>query len=372
MKTYNSFFPRTEVVFGPSLLERLHAYRGQKVAIVTDAFMAKSGPLDRVKSFLPDCEILVFDEAIPEPPVDTVSRGASLLRDFCPDVVIALGGGSPIDAAKAILAVVRESIMGRKIPFVAIPTTSGTGSEVTSFAVISDPANGRKFPLISDELVPDVALLDPEFVRTAPPRITADTGMDVITHAIEAVVARGATHFTDAFAEKSLELAFEYLPRAYETGDDMEARDAMHQSSCLAGLAFTGAGLGINHSLAHALGGCLHVVHGRVNAVLMPVVIAWNAEDPETAKRYARIARRVGLDVPSTRAGVRTLIRAIETFNHRFGIPTTLRGMGVDMAEFGRIRSEIAAAALADACTAGNPRKPSQSELESLLARIGG
>ena len=372
MPRYQSFFPRTEIVFGPGLLERLHAYRGQKVGIVTDAFMARSGALDRVKGYLTGCEVLVFDEAIPEPPVATVSKGARLLTDFCPDVVIALGGGSPIDAGKAILAIVRETVHGRKIPFVAIPTTSGTGSEVTSFAVISDPANGRKFPLISDELVPDVALLDPEFVRTAPASVTADTGMDVITHAIEAVVSTGASHFSDAFAEKSLELAFANLPKVFEDGDDLEARDAMHQSSCLAGLAFSAAGLGLNHGLAHTLGGRIHVVHGRVNAVLMPLVIAFNAENPDAATRYARIARRIGLETPSTRAGVRALIRTIENLNIRFGIPSTLRGLGVDMDEFGRIRSEIAAAALVEPCTASNPRPPSLAELDELLARAGG
>ncbi len=350
------------------MLERLYAYRGQKVGIVTDAFMAKSGVLDRVQNYLTDCDVLVFDEAIPEPPVDTVSKIARLLADFCPDAVIALGGGSPIDSAKAILAIVRETMPGRRIPSIAIPTTSGTGSEVTSFAVISDPAKGRKFPLISEDLVSDVALLDPEFVRTAPPKVTADTGMGVITHVVEAVVSTEASHFTDAFAEKSLALAFENLPKAYDDGNNLAARDAMHQASCLAGLAFSAAGLGVNHVLAHALDARLHLVHGRINAVLMPYVIDWNAKIPEAAEGYARIAQRVGLDTPSTRAG----IRAIEAFNTHFAIPSTLRGLGVDMEEFGRIRSEIVATALADACTASNPRKPSQPELESLLTRVGG
>ncbi|MCW2307637.1 1-propanol dehydrogenase PduQ [Rhodobium gokarnense] len=372
MARYQSFSLRTEIVFGPGLLERLHAYRGQKVGIVTDAFMAGSGPLDRVMGYLADCDVLVFDEAVPEPPVATISKGARIFAEFRPDVLVALGGGSPIDAAKAILAIVRETDTSRTIPFVAIPTTSGTGSEVTAFAVISDPDKGRKFPLISPDLIPDVALLDAEFVRTAPAKVTADTGMDVITHGLEAMVATGASHFTDAFAEKSLELAFANLPRAYENGDDMEAREAMHQASCLAGLAFTAAGLGISHGLAHALGGRLHVIHGRLNAVLLPAVIAFNAANPDAADRYARIARRIGLDVPSTRAGVRGLIRAIEALNTRFAIPSTLSGLGVDIKEFGCIRSEIAAAALADACTASNPRKPSQPELESLLASVGG
>lgn len=379
MSSYKSFSPRTEIVFGEGLLDRLHAYRGQRVGIVTDEFMAKSGPLARVLTHLEGCEVKVFAEAIPEPPLSTVSKGARLFADFRPEVVLALGGGSPIDAAKAILAVVGAMDTTRPIRFVAIPTTSGTGSEVTSFAVISDPDNGRKFPLISRDIVPDVAILDPEFVRTAPPKVTADTGMDVITHAIEAVVARGASNFSDAFAEKSLELAFAHLPSAYDDGNDIRARDAMHQASCLAGLAFTEAGLGVNHGLAHAIGGRMHLVHGRINAVLMPHVIAWNAgladEAPgcrETAGRYARIAVRVGLDVPSTRAGVIALIRAIEALNARFSIPPTLRGLGIDIEDYRRAIPDLAAAAMADACTAGNPRRPTLAELEMLLERVGG
>ncbi len=379
MTRYQSFSPRTEIVFGDGLLERLQAYRGQRVGIVTDDFMARSGPLDRVLAHLEGCTVEIFAEAIPEPPLATVSAGARLFAEFRPDVVLALGGGSPIDAAKAILAVVRGIDPSHPIRLVAIPTTSGTGSEVTAFAVISDPVNNRKFPLISKDLIPDVAILDPEFVRTAPPKVTADTGMDVITHAIEAVVARGASNFTDAFAEKALELAFAALPKAYENGNDLAARDAMHQASCLAGMAFTEAGLGLNHGLAHAIGGRLHLVHGRINAVLLPHVIAWNAglsdDAPgcrETAGRYARIAARVGLDVPGTRAGVVALIRAIEALNARFGIPSSLRGLGVAIEDYRRAIPDLAAAAFADACTAGNPRRPVLADLEMLLDRAGG
>lgn len=372
MTRYNSFFPKTEIVFGPGLLERLQDFRGQRVGIVTDAFMASSGALERVRSYLDGCEVEVFAEAVPESPLDTVSAGARLFGAFVPDVLIGLGGGSPIDAAKAMLAILREMAPERRIRLVAIPTTSGTGSEVTAFSVVSDPKRGRKFPLISNDLVPDIALLDPELVRTAPASVTADTGMDVITHAIEAIVSTGATHFSDACAEKALDLAFTYLPRAFENGDDMEARDAMHQSSCLAGLAFTAAGLGINHGLAHALGASLHLVHGRTNALLLPVVIAWNAEHPATAQRYARLARHLGLDVPSTRAGVCALIREIKTLNRQLRMPSSFRAMACDLTEFSRRRSEIAAAALADACTASNPRKPTHAELDALLARLVG
>lgn len=371
MTLYHSFHPRTEIVFGPGLLDRLQGFRGQRIGIVTDPFMAKSGALERVTAHLDGCAVDVFADAAPESPLDTVSAGARQLGAFGPDVVIGLGGGSPIDAAKAIIAILR-GMTDHPIRLIAIPTTSGTGSEVTAFSVVTDPAHGRKFPLISDDLIPDIALLDPELVKSAPASVTADTGMDVITHAIEAVVATGATHFTDAMAEKSLELAFAWLPRAYENGDDMAARDAMHQSSCLAGLAFTSAGLGINHGLAHALGAALHVVHGRINAALLPHVIAWNAADPDTAERYARIARRLGLDTPSPRAGVRGLIREIEALNTRLRMPATLAAMGVDLAEFAQKRADIATAAMADACTATNPRKPDAGELDALLARLAG
>ncbi len=382
MSRYQCFFPKTEVVFGPGLLERLQAFRGQKAGIVTDAFMAKSGALDRVRGGLAGCELAVFDEVVPEPSVETVSAGVRLFAEFGPDVVVALGGGSPIDAAKAVVAVLREMWPERKIPFVAIPTTSGTGSEVTSFAVISDPAKGKKFPLVSPDLVPDVALLDAELVRTAPPKVTADTGMDVITHAIEAIVSTGASDFSDAFAEKALELAFLHLPGAFQDGDNMVAREAMHHASCMAGLAFSASGLGLNHGLAHAIGGLMHVVHGRINAMLMPLVISFNAgfwagaNVPDAllpaAKKYARIAGKVGLDAPAARAGTTALVRQISALNARFGIPATLRQMGVDMDLYSRNEGRLIEAALDDACTASNPRKPTRSDVSALLRAIGG
>ena len=379
MTRYQSFSLRTEIVFGDGLLDRLHAYHGQRVGIVTDAFMVRSGLLDRVLSHLEGCAVEIFDETVPEPPLATVAAGARRFAAFRPDVVLALGGGSPIDAAKAILAVVRGLDPSHPITLVAIPTTSGTGSEVTAYAIVSDPAKGRKFPLISRELIPDVAILDPEFVRSAPAHITADTGMDVITHALEAVVARGASHFTDAFAEKALELAFANLETAFSRGADLAARDAMHQASCLAGLAFSEAGLGISHGLAHAIGGRFHAVHGRINAILLPHVISWNSglssDAPgcrDTASRYARVARRIGLQAPGPHAGVIALIRAIETLNVCFGIPSSLLGLGLDAEAFRRAIPDLAAAALADSCSAGNPRAPSLAELQALLDRAMG
>lgn len=379
MQSYQSFYPKTDIVFGSGVLERLSAYQGQKIGIVTDAFMVKCGALAKVQACLGQSECLVFDQIVPDPPIDVVSKGAAFLSDFDPDVMLALGGGSAIDGAKAILAILRQLEPARQISLVAIPTTSGTGSEVTAYAVISDPDHGRKFPLVSQDLIPDVALLDPEFVRTAPAHVTVDSGMDVITHAIEAIVSTDASHFTDACAEKALELAFQYLPKAFADGNDMEARNAMHQASCLAGLAFSTSGLGLNHGLAHAIGGQLHIAHGRINAMLLPLVIAFNAgltEDTsihaETMERYARIARRIGLKFPSLRMGAMSLIHAIERLNAQFAIPATLQDLGADMQLFAQSRPALIKAALADACTATNPRKPRQEELSTLLDCIGG
>ncbi|WP_319414517.1 1-propanol dehydrogenase PduQ [uncultured Cohaesibacter sp.] len=379
MPRYQSFFSKTEVVFGTGMLDRLSAYSGQKVGIVTDAFMVKSGALARVRAHLKGSECLVYDEAIPEPPIETVSKGAGLLADFEPDAIVALGGGSAIDAAKAILAVVREVKPQLTIQFVAIPTTSGTGSEVTSYAVISDPSRNRKFPLVSNSLIPDVAILDPEFVRTAPANVTVDTGMDVITHAIEALASTGSSYCSDALAAKALTLAFESLPVAFSNGDDLKARAEMHQASCMAGMAFNSSGLGLNHGMAHAIGGQFHVAHGRLNAMLLPVVIEYNAgltEDSvfceETADVYAKAATSLGLRFPSLKMGVWALIHAIERLNAGFGIPATLRGQGIDMHAFTRSEQTLVKAIFSDACTATNPRKPVAQDLVRLLRRVGG
>ncbi len=384
MPRYQSFQSRTEVVFGAHALDRLADLGQARVGIVTDAFMAGSGGLDRVRDRLAGHPVAVFAEAIPEPPLDTVATGARLLGAFDPDVVVALGGGSPIDAAKAIVATLRGMRPGRTISLIAIPTTSGTGSEVTSFAVISDPGRGMKIPLVDPELVPDVALLDSEFTRSVPRGVTADTGMDVMTHAFEALVARGASPFTDAFAEKALALCFTHLPRVVADGGDMVSRDAMHHASCMAGMAFTAAGLGLNHGLAHAIGGRLHLPHGRLNAMLLPHVIAFNAgtadgdhmgqDGPEA--RYADIAARVGLGTGLPRADARDLCRelarTLSRMNDTFAIPASLRAMEVDMSAYAAMEDDLVSVALADACTAANPRTPTPEDVRTLLRAVGG
>ncbi len=379
MTVIQRFVLKTEIVSGPLILDRLEAFRGQRIGIVTDPFMMKSGALERIQSRLPDCTVEVFGEVVSEPTVTQVQKGAQVMAAFGPDVVLALGGGSAMDAAKAILAALRVIDTSRPILLVAVPTTSGTGSEVTSYAVISDPERGVKFPLVSKDLIPDVALLDAELVRTVPAKVTADTGMDVITHGLEAFVSTNATDFSDAFAEKSLSLAFANLPAAFANGADMAARAAMHNASCMAGIAFEAAGLGLNHGIAHALGGRFHVAHGKINAMLLPLVIEYNAGTLGEFKpclpiagRYAEIAKRAGWDGATPRAGVKNLARALSRMNERFGIPSTLRALGVDLGELPRWGPELVDAALADLCTATNPRKPSPGDVADLIRMVAG
>ncbi|MDD3839477.1 MAG: bifunctional acetaldehyde-CoA/alcohol dehydrogenase, partial [Clostridia bacterium] len=317
--------------------------------IVTDPFMVKLGFVDKVLYYLRKREQYVhseiFSDVEPDPSLDTITRGKEMMDKFKPDVIIALGGGSAMDAAKGMwlyyeypdieFDALRQKFMdirkrvfkfpklGHKAQMVAIPTTSGTGSEVTSFAVITDKKKNVKYPLADYELTPDIAIIDPDFVLTVPKAITADTGMDVLTHAIEAYVSVMASDYTDALAMKAIQIVFEYLPRAYDDGNDKIAREKMHNASCMAGMAFSNAFLGVNHSLAHKLGGEFHIPHGRANAVLLPYVIEYNAQKPskfvsfpkyeyyKADEKYAEISRYLGLPANTTQQGVKSLIDAV-------------------------------------------------------------
>jgi len=381
-----------------------------KAFIVTDPYMVKLGYVDRVLYYLRKrqdyvhCEI--FSEVEPDPSIDTVLKGCDMMNKFQPDVIIALGGGSAIDAAKGMWLYyenpetdfdslrlkfmdIRKRVfkfpkLGRKSKFVAIPTTSGTGSEVTSFAVITDKANNTKYPLADYELTPDVAIIDPEFVMTVPPSVTADTGMDVLTHAIEAYVSVLASDFTDGLAIKAIQLVFEYLPRAYKNGNDKVAREKMHNASCIAGMAFTNAFLGINHSLAHKLGGEFHIPHGRANAILLPHVIEYNASKPSkfvsfpkyetfiADKRYAEIAKALGLPSSTVEEGVNSLIKAVRDLMKELNLPMTIAECKVDKKEFLAKVPMLADKAFEDQCTNANPRLPLVKELEEIYIKAYG
>ncbi|MGG3999321.1 bifunctional acetaldehyde-CoA/alcohol dehydrogenase [Anoxybacillus kestanbolensis] len=372
--------------------------------IVTDPGMVKLGYVDKVLYYLrkrPDyvhCEI--FSEVEPDPSIETVMKGADMMHAFQPDVIIALGGGSAMDAAKAMWLFyehpntdfnglkqkfldIRKRVfkypkLGQKAQFVAIPTTSGTGSEVTSFAVITDKKNNVKYPLADYELTPDVAIVDPQFVMTMPKHITADTGMDVLTHAIEAYVSNMANDYTDGLALKAIQLVFEYLPRAYKNGNDEVAREKMHNASTIAGMAFANAFLGINHSLAHKLGAEFHIPHGRANTILMPHVIRYNAQKPKkfTAfpkyehfvadQRYAQIARLLGLPAKTTEEGVESLVQAIIKLAKELDMPLSIAATGVKKEEFESKVEQLAELAFEDQCTTANPKLPLVSDLADI------
>lgn len=266
----------------------------------------------------------------------------------------------------------------KKITLIAIPTTSGTGSEVTKFAVVTDSETGVKIPLIDESLMPDMAILDPELVKTAPPFITADTGMDVITHALEAYVSETASDCSDCLAEKAAELAFEYLPKAYRNGFDIKARDKMHRASCLAGMAFNLVNLGLNHGIAHALGAIFHIPHGRANALVLPYVIEFNADmareaakhSNDSAKKYQKLARIIGLPASTPKVGVSNLIAEINRLLKYMDRPQCISECGVSLEEFEASRNEIIRRALADACTQANPRKVTADDINKILDNI--
>ena len=373
--------------------------------IVTDESMVKLGYVDKILYHLRKRREYVhseiFAEVEPDPSFDTIKRGVEAMNKFNPDVIIAIGGGSPMDAAKGMWLFyehpeadveglklkfmdIRKRTykfpkLGQKAKMVAIPTTSGTGSEVTSFAVITDKKKNIKYPLADYELTPDIAIIDPDLVMTLPKKITADTGMDVLTHAIESYVSNMASDYTDGLAEKAVEIVYKYLPIAYEEGSNKEAREKMHNASCIAGMAFTNAFLGINHSLAHKLGGEFHIAHGRANAILLPYVIKYNSTEPTkfvsfpkyeyfiADQKYANLAKRLGLKASTTKEGVDALITAIKEMNQKLGIPSTLKEEGIDEKEFLAKLDELADKAFEDQCTTANPRLPLVTELRQIL-----
>ena len=376
-----------------------------KAFIVTDKSMVDLGYVDKVIYQLEKRENQVhyeiFSDVEPDPSFDTIDRGVEAMGSFEPDVIIALGGGSAIDAAKGMWLfyehpdVDKEGLklkfldirkrtykypkLGLKASFVAIPTTSGTGSEVTNFAVITDKHNNVKYPFADYELTPDVAIIDPNFVMTLPKVLTADTGMDVLTHAIEAYVSNMASDFTDGLAEKAGELIKQYLITAYEHGDDKLAREKVHNASTIAGMAFTNAFLGINHSLAHKLGAEFHISHGRCNAILLPYVIRYNSMEPTkfvsfpkyehfiADEKYANFARKIGLEFNTTEEGVDALINMVNELLDKLEIPKSFKEYGIDEAIYMSKIDDLANKAFEDQCTTANPRLPLVSELKKIL-----
>lgn len=371
----DTFQMKTEIKCAQGALEVLGGLPFRKILIITDPFLVTSGMIEQVTRHLGDREVRVFSEIVPDPPVETVVAGIGAVEEHRPEAIIAVGGGSAIDAAKAIMHFSRPITGLGSIFFIAIPTTSGTGSEVTSFAVITDQEKGVKYPLVSDALLPDLAILDVSLVKSVPTNVAADTGMDVLTHAIEAFVSTKATDFTDALAAKAAGMVFAYLRRSWQSGEDTEAREKMHIASCMAGIAFNAASLGLNHAMAHNMGGTLKIPHGRINALLLPLVIEFNSgitgyklQSPsKAAKKYEKLAKYLGISGGNTLTYVKNFVYEIRKLLKDLQMPETLREMGIKGETVSAVEEKISRGAMEDVCLKTNPRLVEQEDVVRIL-----
>ena len=387
-----------DLYHGKGALEALKSFTGKKAMIcVGGGSMKRFGFLDRAVEYLKEAgmEVELFEGIEPDPSVETVMRGAEAMLKFEPDWIIAMGGGSPIDAAKAMWIkyeypeITFEEMckvfgippLRRKAHFCAISSTSGTATEVTAFSIITDYQKGIKYPIADFEITPDVAIVDPDLAETMPKKLVAHTGMDAMTHAIEAYVSTANCDFTDPLAIHAIEMIMKDLVPSYN--GDMAARDSMHNAQCLAGMAFSNALLGIVHSMAHKTGAAYsggHIIHGAANAMYLPKVIKFNARNAEAAGRYAEIARFIDLPGSTTEELVDALIAELRKMNKELNIPYAIQNYGeggviaeqsiIDEKEFNEKLSEVAKNAIADACTGSNPRIPTQEEMEKLLTAV--
>ncbi len=384
-----------DLYHGKGSLEELKNLTGKKAIIVVGGgSMKRFGFLQKAEEYLKAAgmEVKLFEGVEPDPSVETVMKGAEVMREFQPDWIVAMGGGSPIDAAKAmwvfyeypdttfeeIITPFSFPTLRTKAHFCAIPSTSGTATEVTAFSVITDYHKGIKYPLADFNITPDVAIVDPDLAETMPQKLTAHTGMDAMTHAIEAYVSTLHCDYTDPLALHAIEMIHNDLKKSYD--GDMEARDRMHNAQCLAGMAFSNALLGIVHSMAHKTGAAFsggHIIHGAANAMYLPKVIQFNAKNPEAAERYAQIARFIGLEGACTGCLVKALVKELREMNKSLNIPLAIKNYGqggvladesiIVEKEFLEKLPEVAKNAIADACTGSNPRIPTQEEMEKLL-----
>ena len=377
-----------DLYHGKGSLAELKNLKGTKaVVVVGGGSMKRFGFLAKVEEYLKEAgmEVAIFEGVEPDPSVETVMKGAKLMQEFEPDWIVSIGGGSPIDAAKAMWAfyeypeVKFEDLivpfnfptLRTKAKFCAIPSTSGTATEVTAFSVITDYEKGIKYPLADFNITPDVAIVDPELAETMPPKLTANTGMDALTHAIEAYVSTLHCDYTDPLALHAIKMIHEYLIKSYN--GDSEARARMHNAQCLAGMAFSNALLGIVHSMAHKTGAAFsggHIVHGAANAMYLPKVIKFNAKVPEAAARYADIAKFIGLEGADDNALVEALIAEIRQMNAALNIAPSIKeyeGGIIDEKEFNEKLATVAELAVGDACTGSNPRPITPAEMEKLL-----
>lgn len=375
-----------DVYYGCGSLAELKSLKGKKAIVVTGGHSMKaSGFLDKTVNYLKEAgfEVETFEGVEPDPSIETVMKGAEAMRKFQPDWIVAIGGGSPIDAAKAMWAFYEhpdttfETLctpfsfphLREKARFCAIPSTSGTATEVTAFSVITDYAKGIKYPLADFEITPDVAIVDPDIVRGLPQKQVAFTGMDAMTHAIEAYVSTLATPFTDPLALKAIKMINTSLVDSYNNPNG-KGREEMHYAQCLAGMAFSNALLGIVHSMAHKTGAAFstgHIPHGCANAMYLPHVIEYNANNGRARDRYAQIAQTLGIEGETAREQTQGLINRLHELNHLLGIPQSMQEFGVEEKEFKEKLKTIAHNAVGDACTGSNPNPIDDEKMADLF-----
>jgi len=354
------FYCKTRILAGQGVLNELKKLNIGRLLLVCDPFFVQNGWAQKLKTFSDAAQFEIFDEISPDPSAALAAKGTAKMNTFQPDTVIALGGGSAMDCAKAMVYFAEK-----KAKLIAIPTTSGSGSEVTDFAILTH--NGVKHPLIDEKICPEVAFLDSELLETLPPKLIADCGFDVLSHAAEGYVATNSTPFTDALAERAFATVLQKLPASY--GGDQSCRLDIHCCATMAGIAFTRAGLGLVHALAHSLGGEFHIPHGRLNAILLPAVIEANKA---AKQKYAALARRAGLAGVSDTVAVRNLKNALSRLRQELNMPDTLIAAGISPAALWDKREKIITAALNDPCCSYNPQPVTEETVRAVLEEVTG
>jgi len=375
------YFVVPEVVFGPDALSHLAELKGKSAFIVTDKNIVKLGFVDKVKEQLSQAGIqaTVFDEVEPDPSLQTVQKGVALMNQYGPDLVVAVGGGSVMDAAKAmrvqyerpdikpeeINPFISDLGLGAKCKLVCVATTSGTGAEATFAIVLTDTADQRKLSLINREIVPDIAIVDPELARAMPPQITADTGMDALTHAVEGYTCTWKNDFTDGLCIKAIQLVFQYLPRAVKDGNDMEAREKMHNAGCIAGIGFINALSSMAHAAGHSLGALFHIPHGRAVGLFLPYTIEFIGEARE--ELWAEIAYAIKLEVPKGKRAATILAQAIRGLAHNINQPLSIKETDIPLDSFNKAMGKLIDNVMADGSLIVSARIPNVAETERFL-----
>ncbi len=355
------FSCKTEIIAGTGAVSHLASLGAKRLLLVTDPYFQTSGTARKIAGAARAEAVEIFDQVIPDPDLELAAAGAARVKAFQPDLIVALGGGSAMDCAKAM-----AYFGGGNYRFAAIPTTSGSGSEVTDFAILTH--NGVKHPLVDEKLRPDLAILDSDLLQALPRGLIADSGFDVLAHALEACCGTNASSFTDALARDAFRMAYTSLPKSF--AGDQSVRLEVHKAATMAGLAFTQAGLGLCHALSHALGGAFHVPHGRLNAILLPAVLECNA--PAALGQYAALARAAGFAASSDTMALRALKNGLVKLRRELGLPESLAQAGVDIRKLREQEQKIVEAALADPCCETNPVKPEAHMVRAILSQVMG